>query len=103
MKRIEAYMRKKCESKKTELKIKMVRNALNAARYAAEEKLDTAESNLQKAMEELADATNVSSVLSRMNGYFNDRRDALDELSLADEMEKYFDEDVEIDPEDDDK
>lgn len=79
----------------------MVRNALNAARYAAEEKLDTAESNLQKAMEELADATNVSCVLSRMNGYFNDRRDALDELSLADEMEKYFDEDVEIDPEDD--
>lgn len=99
MKRIEAYMRKKCESKKTELKIKMVRNALNAARYAAEEKLDTAEANIQKAMEELADTSNVSSVLSRINSYFNDKAAAEDELALADKIEKYFDDEVEEDPE----
>lgn len=99
MKRIEAYMRKKCESKKTELKIKMVRNALNAARYAAEEKLDTAEANIQKAMEELADTTNVSSVLARINTYFNDKAAAEDELALADKIEKYFDDEVEEDTE----
>lgn len=99
MKRIEAYMRKKCESKKTELKIKMVRNALNAARYAAEEKLDTAEANIQKAMEELADTANVSSVLSRINSYFNDKAAAEDELALADKIEKYFDDEVEEDAE----
>ena len=71
MKRIEAQMRKKCESKKIDLRMKMVANAISSARYAAEEKLNNAEANLQLAMEE---------------------------LKLADELEQYLNEEIEPDP-----
>lgn len=98
MKRIEAQMRKKCESKKIDLRMKMVANAISSARYAAEEKLNNAEANLQLAMEELVDATNITSVLNKMNNYFNDRKDAQEELKLADELEQYLNEEIEPDP-----
>lgn len=76
----------------------MVANAISSARYAAEEKLNNAEANLQLAMEELVDATNITSVLNKMNNYFNDRKDAQEELKLADELEQYLNEEIEPDP-----
>jgi hypothetical protein len=33
-----------------------------------------------------------------MNNYFNDRKDAQEELKLADELEQYLNEEIEPDP-----
>lgn len=101
MKRLEANMRKKCETAKISLRIEMVQSALETAKLKSREKLIDADAKLQKAMEDLSESTNITSILNNMVSYFNDKKDAEAELELAKELEAYFNEDVDIDPEND--
>ena len=99
MKRIEANMRKKCEASKIELKTKMFQSALQSARLESEEKKLNADAKLQKAMEELSETSNVKNVLKTMVDCFNDKKDAEAEIELADELEKYLEEEIEVEEE----
>ena len=101
MKRLEANMRKKCETAKISLRIEMVQSALETARLKSREKLIDADAKLQKAMEDLSESTNITGILNNMVSYFNDKKDAEAELELANELEAYLNEEVEIDPETD--
>jgi hypothetical protein len=101
MKRLEANMRKKCETAKISLRIEMVQSALETAKLKSREKLIDADAKLQKAMEDLSESTNITSILNNMVSYFNDKKDAEAELELAKELEVYLNEEVDIDPEDD--
>ena len=101
MKRLEANMRKKCEKQKVALRIEMVQSALETAKLKSREKLIDADAKLQKAMEDLSESTNITSILNNMVSYFNDKKDAEAELELAEELNNYLNEEVEVDPEDD--
>ena len=101
MKRLEANMRKKCETAKISLRIEMVQSALETARLKSREKLIDADAKLQKAMEDISESTNITCILNNMVSYFNDKKDAEAELELANELEAYLNEEVEIDPETD--
>lgn len=101
MKRIEANMRKKCENAKVALRIEMVQSAIETAKLKSREKLIDADAKLQKAMEDLSESTNITSILNNMVSYFNDKKDAEAELELAEELNNYLNEEVEVDPEDD--
>ena len=101
MKRLEANMRKKCESAKIKLRIDMVHSALKTAKLKAEEKLFDADARLQHAMERLGEETNITSILNDMVGYFNDKEDAEAEIALAKKLKAYLYDEVEVDPETD--
>lgn len=101
MNRLEANMRKKCENEKIQIRIQMVQGALQTARLKSQERLIDSEAKLQKAMEDLSGSSSVTSILNNMVTYFNDRKDAQAELELADELEKYLNEEVEVDPDTD--
>lgn len=99
MKRIEANMRKRCETSKINLRINMVHSVLEGAKLKSKEKEIDAETKLQKYMEELAETADIKCVLHKMIECFNDKAEALEEIELAEKLEKYLNEEVEVEDE----
>ena len=103
MKRIEANMRKKCESAKINLRIDMVHSALESAKLKSKEKSLDADVKLQKAMEDLAESSNVTNILKTMVDCINDKKDAEAEIEVANELEKYLNEEIEVEDDDENR
>lgn len=71
MKRIEAFLKKKVENAKVNIRLKKIETALQSATNNAEDKKVDAELELQHIMESIADEVNLTECIERISDAFD--------------------------------
>lgn len=95
MNRLTAYLKKKAQDCKIEIRIKKIEQALQTATTNAEEQKLDGELKLQSIMESMADTDNLSKCITEMSAAFDDIDQAEATLKRIERMKAYFNEEVE--------